>query len=180
MTQTPDDLTDRVLARLAKQPAEPLSDLPPGEPLAASLADILAQARAAVAALNAELVGGSVQDRNHYHYLAQNLPRLAQFQSFSLAEYVYHLAEGRNPGVRLWLEEIKWRRRVQVLVFPEVGRWQVDGQGKKITRLLLTLEMHPGQVRPVPPAGFQDYYGPEEDWPAALCRALCLAVAKIF
>lgn len=111
----------------------------PAEPLAAALAAILAQARAAAAALSAELGPGALDDRNHYDYLAANLAKIAGFQSFSLAEYAYHLPDGRNPGVRLWLEERRWQRRVEVLLFPEVGRWQVDAAGRKVNRLLLTL-----------------------------------------
>ncbi|MCF8065975.1 MAG: hypothetical protein K9K36_12080 [Desulfarculaceae bacterium] len=175
MYQPRKDLADRVLARLAGQPAEPLSQLPPGDPLAATLAAILAQARAAVAALNDELGEGAVKDRNHYDYLAQNLPRLAQFQSFALAEYAYHLKDGRNPGLRLWLEERQWRRRVDLLLFPEVGRWQVDAAGHKITRLLLTLWLEGDQPRPEPAADLKGLYPLSEDWSAALGRALTLA-----
>lgn len=174
-----DDLTPRVLARLAAQPAAPLAGAP-GEAPAAQLAAILAQARAAAAALNAELAGGSLADRNHYDYLAQNLVRLAQFQSFSLAEYTLHLADGRNPGLRLGLEERQWRRRVEVLLFPEVGRWRVDAAGRKITRPLLTLWLENGGLRPVPGEGLEPAYRPDEDWPPALARAFCLAATLKF
>ncbi|MCB2193587.1 MAG: hypothetical protein KQI62_18580 [Deltaproteobacteria bacterium] len=175
MTHSQEDLTARVLARLEQEPAPFPSEGLPEEAPAAALAAILARARATVAALNAELAGGTVEDLNHYDYLVQNLPRLAGFESFSLAEYTYHLADGRNPGVRLWLEEKSWRRRVKVLLFPEVGRWQVDAQGRKITRLLLTLELEGEAPRPVPAADIEGYFHSQEGWATALSRALCLA-----
>lgn len=174
MSAPPSDLAQRVLARLAERPAPPLGPTPPSDPLAAALAAILAQAQATAVALNAELVDGSAEDRNHYGYLAQNLERIAQFQSFSLAEYTFHLKDGRNPGVRLWLEDERWQRRVQVLLFPEVGRWQVDAQGRKITRRLLTLWLEDGGPRPEPGPGLQGHFPAGEAWPLALARALCL------
>jgi hypothetical protein len=179
MMPTPEELTGRVLARLAQQPVPPLSDTPPAEPLATALAAILSQARATFSAIGAELGPGSLDDRNHYDYLAQNLAKIAGFQSFSLAEYVYHLGDGRNPGVRLWLEERRWQRRVEVLLFPEVGRWQVDAAGRKVTRLLLTLWPQGEAVRPEPGPGLGGRYPAGEAWPAALVRALCLPVLPL-
>ncbi|BEQ16734.1 hypothetical protein [Desulfoferula mesophila] len=179
MMPTPDELTGRVLARLAPKPAPALSPEPPAEPLAAALAAILAQARAAAAALSAELGPGALDDRNHYDYLAANLAKIAGFQSFSLAEYAYHLPDGRNPGVRLWLEERRWQRRVEVLLFPEVGRWQVDAAGRKVNRLLLTLWPQGDAPRPEPGPGLEGHYPAGETWSVALVRALCLPVLPL-
>ncbi|MCB2225688.1 MAG: hypothetical protein KQH53_03340 [Desulfarculaceae bacterium] len=173
----PKALCLEVAARLAANPPAPLTGAPGGDPLLGQLAAILAQARAVVAALEPLLPGGGVDDLNKYEHLAAMLERIAQFQSFSLAEYTFRLPGGRRPGVRLWLEEAQWQRRVKVLLFHDVGRWQADAEGRKLSRELLTLELGEDGAAPLIPAGLAAWYSPAWAWAECLAMSLCLAVA---
>lgn len=168
-----------VAARLAASPPAPLQGAPGGDPLVEQLAGVLAQARAVVAALGALLPGDGVDDLNKYDFLAGMLERVAQFQSFSLAEYTYHLPGGRRPGVRLWLEEAQWQRRVGVLLFHDVGRWQADPEGRKLSREILSLELGQGGIAPVAPAKLAAWFSPAWGWAECLAMSLCLAVADL-
>ncbi|MCF8033893.1 MAG: hypothetical protein K9K66_16830 [Desulfarculaceae bacterium] len=164
-----------VAARLAAAPPEPLGGAPVGEPLLEQLAAVLARARAVVAALDALLPGDGIDDLNKYEHLAGMLERIARFQSFALAEYTYHLAGGGQPGVRLWLEEAEWRRRIKVLFFPQVGRWQADGQGRMLSRELLGLTLEPGGIAPLLAPELGSWFSPAWGWEECLAMALCLA-----
>lgn len=175
----PKGLCLEVAARLAASPPAPLAGAPTGEPLTEQLAAVLASARAVVAALNALLPGDGVEDRNKYEHLAAMLGRIAQFQSFALAEYTYHLPDGRRPGVRLWLEEESWRRRVKVLLFHDVGRWRADPEGRKLSRELLSLDLGDGGVAPVLAPGLAAWFSPAWGWAECLAMALCLAATEL-
>ena len=179
MAASPDprELFQAVSERLADAPPTPLPGAEGLEPLPRHLAAILAQARAVAAALNGLLAPGKVDDRNKYDYLLANLDRLATFQSFSLAEYTYHLADGQRPGVRLWLEEHDWQQVVRVLWFPAVGRWQADQQGRLLCRELLLLSLEPSGPAPLPLPELGRCFHSAWGWAHSLTMALCLAAA---
>ena len=67
----------------------------------------------------------------------------------------------------------------EVLLFPEVGRWQVDAAGRKVNRLLLTLWPQGDAPRPEPGPGLEGHYPAGETWSVALVRALCLPVLPL-
>ncbi len=175
MSPDPQELYLAVTARLDAAPPPPLEGAPHGEPLTGQLAAILALARGAAAALNACLPGASLDDKNKYAHLGSMLERIASFQSFSLAEYSYHLPDGRRPGVRLWLEEERWRRYVRVLLFAEVGRWRADAAGRLASRELISLELGEKGPSPILAPHLNRFFPAAWGWEQCLTMALCLA-----
>ncbi|RJX34690.1 MAG: hypothetical protein C4525_06460 [Desulfarculus sp.] len=165
----------QVRAWLAQHPPQALAAPAGADELGRSLLAILAQARASAAAVSAVLAPQGVEDRNKYDFLAGRLAQITAFPGFSLAEYTYHLAGGARPGLRLWLQEHHWRRRVQALLFPEVGRWQADAAGRKISRELLTLELDQ-EPRPRFTPEMGRWYDAAWDWRQCLTQAMCLPV----
>lgn len=156
---------------LAEHPAGAPPELA-GEQGQAAL--VLAQAGRVMAAAAATLGEASVRDRNKYAFMLENLPRLWGFQSFSLAEYTYDLPGGTHPGLRLWLEETDWRRRVAVLMFEDVRIWRLDAGGGKYSHELLVLHLGPEGLRPAWDAAAAAWYDPAWGWRRALRQALCL------
>ena len=159
----------------------PLAGAMPGQAgeLAGQVGLVLEQARRVMAGVAATRPGLEVVDRNKHDFLLASLPRLLGFAEFSLAEYTYGLAGGGHPGLRLWLEEEDWARRVAVLWFEDVRLWRVDGRGGKVSHVLLLLELGPRGIttRVDPAAG--EYYRPEWDWARALQQALSLPILLV-
>ncbi len=167
---------ERLEAWLAAQPAPPEPPWPP-QTLPGQVAMVLAQARLLARGISATLEGAGLRDRNKYDFLGENLERFLGFQEFSLAEYTYELPGGGHPGLRLFLEERQWVRRVAVLMFEDVRLWRVDNQGGKVSHQLLLLELGPAGIVPrVDPQSGGEYYQPGWDWARALRQALCLPV----
>lgn len=166
----------RLAAWLAENPAAPApAPALAGEQAQAAL--VLAQARRVMAGAAATLAGAAaVADRNKYDFMFESLPRLWGFQSFSLAEYTYALPGGGHPGLRLWLEEADWRRRVAVLMFEDVRLWRLDAGGGKFSHELLVLHLEAHRVRPAWDPAANEWYDPAWGWRRALRQALCLPV----
>ncbi len=161
--------------RLAGEEPEPLA-APGDDPLQNHLLAVLARARQVAAAINATLAGGRVDDLNKYHFLSERLGQIVGFESFSLAEYTYRLAGGKRPGARLWLSEERWQRYLGVMLFEQVGSWQADGQGRKVSRPLLSLDLNGPQPQPLIEGEVSKYYEPGWEWQKCLTEALCLPV----
>lgn len=140
----------------------------PSESLPGQAAAILAEARLLAQGIPATLAGVARRDRNKYGFLLENLERFLGFQEFSLAEYTYALPGGGYPGLRLFLEEDQWTRRVAVLMFEDVHQWRVDDQGDKVSHQLLLLELGPQGIRQRVAAQSGEYYQPEWGWARAL------------
>lgn len=139
-------------------------------------AQVLAEARRIMAGAVATLAGVGVADRNKYDFMVASLPRLWGFQSFSLAEYTYDLPGGGHPGLRLWLEERDWRRRVAALMFEDVRVWRLDAAGGKYSHELLVLDLGQDGILPAWDRAAAEWYDPAWDWRRALRQALCLPV----
>ena len=150
--------------------AGPLGFASPEE--APALAKILDQARRSIKNQADDPQLKELIDRNHYDFMAEKLPDLVGFDEFALAEYVYALADGSNPGIRLWFNRACGQPRVSVVLFDEVGIWNVDEDGRRKSRNLLHLELTESGIRA---HGGELFSGPgldPADWRAWLARAL--------
>lgn len=170
-TEKPDWAGDLMRRWSAGRGSPPGPGPEPGQRLEA----ILAAARSAFAFLG-QNTGADLTDRNKYQAMFSIMDRILEFESFSLAEYTYDL--GRSaPGVRLWLEGGEGERVVRVILFPDVRQWRVDWEGRKISRLLLSLALAPEGITPAPGPGEAGLFPDGADWPEALFLALGLPLA---
>ncbi len=166
---------ERLDAWLAGHPAEAVA-APKAPARATPLLAILAQARAVAAGLDAVCQGLALHDRNKYGFVAERMGDLINFDTFSLAEYSYQLADGSVPGVRLWHRAAE--ALVEVILFEDVVRWQVDELGKKRSHPLLALEVSGPEPAARVPESAGRYVRPGP-WRRALADAMAAPV-RIF
>ncbi|MBW2527433.1 MAG: hypothetical protein JRI23_24840 [Deltaproteobacteria bacterium] len=146
-----------------------------GEGLAAAqVRSVLAEARRAAAAIAQVIPNGALLDRNKYDFVLSMLQRLLSFDDFVLGEYTYELADGGRPGIRLQLELGPTGHQVAVILFEDVRRWQVDGQGHKVSYQLLELLLGPEGIVVHVADESREYYQPDWGWRAHLREAMCL------
>lgn len=165
--------------RLDAALAGPEDAAPPGGGPAANAAAALAWARRVSRALGGLLPGGALSDHNHYGHLCENLPKLVEFETFSLAEYTYHASPDRHPGVRLWLDVADWRRRLGAILFEDVHQWRVDAGGRRLERRLVSLDLS-GPEPALLPDGELTGSPLGDPWHAALAEALARPVLLYF
>ena len=160
---------------------DPLPPLPQlnDNPLVNQLGRLVYEVRRVVGIIGRTMpqafAGSGVRDRNKYSSVLAMLDRIVEFQSFSLAEYVYHLPDGR-PGARLLLEERDWIRRAAVVFFENVGQWRVDWQGNRISHELLAFDLSGPDPRPLISPWAAEYYQSDWSWQEHLEEAFCLPV----
>lgn len=157
------------------------ADWPVVQPASDSAVDqaaaIVRQARLIVDRINSVAPENRIKDGNKYDYLLENLDRIIQFQTFSLAEYTYIVGSDR-PGIRLWLTEDDFNRSVSVVYFEDVVQWRVDGLGRKYGFQLLELKLDRGGIKIGPRRDGEDRFPDGIDWPEALGLALLVPLAK--
>lgn len=112
-----------------------------------------------------------VQDHNKYGYMAHNLSTILGFDNFSLAEYVYMQPDGHRPGLRLWLSRQGFSLQLVVILFPQIGEWQVDQAGRMLRTELVHLDLS-GDVPKVLESVLEGI-GPDTPWHEALAEAMC-------
>ena len=115
--------------------------------------------------------GVVVQDRNKYEYMAQNLTTILGFENFSLAEYVYLQPDWHKPGLRLWLYRKGGGLGLTVILFPQIGEWQVDDQGGMLRTELVHLDLSGDEPRVL--ESILDGVDAETPWHEALTEAMC-------
>jgi hypothetical protein len=175
-------LRTRVGQELAGRPGETYLPAVQADPLVRQLGRLIREARRIIQVIDQILPQAfpeaGVRDRNRYSSILAMLDRIAEFQSFSLAEYVYHLPGGR-PGARLLLEEKDWARRLTVIFFENIGQWQVDWQGRRISYELLAFDLEGPEPRPLVAPEAAEYFQDGWSWEEHLQEALCLPVRLI-
>jgi hypothetical protein len=127
-------LKERLGPRFGDEPLEPTGELN-------NLVRVLGILRRVMPYLNRMQDQVQVADSVKYDYLAEKLQDLLKLGSFSLAEYVYHQPGGHNPGIRIWVYYQEFGLTLSLLLFPQVGDWQVNGNGEKISTELLRLDL---------------------------------------
>ena len=139
-------------------------------------AAIMSQARLVVDRINVAGPEVRIRDGNKYDYLLDNLDRIIQFQTFSLAEYTYLVGSDR-PGIRLWLTEDDFNRSVEVIYFEDVVQWRVDAQGRKYGYRLLELKLDRGGIKVASPEDRLNPLPAGIAWPEALGLTLLVPLA---
>ena len=145
-------------------------------PAAKPVLQVLAQARQAVAGINATMSQIKISDLNKYQHLASILDTVLGLESFSLAEYTYNLPDDRHPGIRLWYESLDGAPRLSAILFEDGQEWRVDAGGRKVSWQTLHLDLASGWPESVIPHGAEHYLSAEQGWRDALVDALCLPV----
>jgi len=139
-----------------------------------------AEASAVVGAISRNIHAVSIAGNDRAAAMESSLDALMPHRQFSLLEYRYTLATGRQPGIRFHVDLDVNPPHVEVQLFEDLRRWRTDPSSRYVFEVPIIFELADSAFTPVPQPEASWAFTACTDWQSAVRETLALPFRHLY